>query len=211
MDTDSEEDQVDPQSFTMVIKTTHDQPSSSNTQSTNSTNSQPSSSNFAIVPTTPPKPTKIPSQPTIFLDSTLLQNVCENIGQELVKLIPARNDLVHKESYEKRWNRLKERVDYTMSALQTTCTDAQDLAHQKLKDWLKGIDSSLQEVKILKIWVQNPPIIKGREVTDFIPSGVHPRELDLTFLYKVNFKSASPDLALLQKNALLEKKNTKLE
>jgi hypothetical protein len=60
MDTDSEDDKVDPQSFTMVIETTLDQPSSSNTQSTNFTNSQPSSSNLAIVPTVPPKPTKIP-------------------------------------------------------------------------------------------------------------------------------------------------------
>jgi hypothetical protein len=128
MDTDSEDDQVDPQSSTMVIETTHDQPSSKNIQSTNSTNSQPSSSNLAIVPTAPPKPTKIPSPPSIFLDSTLLQNVCENIGQELVKLIRARNDMVYKVNYEKRWSRLKERVDYIMSALQTTCIDAQDLA-----------------------------------------------------------------------------------
>jgi hypothetical protein len=61
MDTDSEDDQVDPQSFTMVIETTPDQPSSSHTQTSNSTNSQPSSSNLAIVPTAPPKPTKIPT------------------------------------------------------------------------------------------------------------------------------------------------------
>jgi hypothetical protein len=98
-----------------------------------------------------------------------------------------------------------------MSTLQTTCTDAQDQAHQKLKDWLKGIDNSLQEFKILRTWVQNPPSLKGRDVTDFIPTYVHPRELDLSFLNKINLTTASPDLALLQKNALLEEKNKNIE
>ena len=100
---------------------------SSITLTPNSTNIQ-SSSNLDIVPTAPPKPTKIPSPPTIFLDSTLLMDVCENIAQELKKLIQARNDLIHKDSYEKQWSRLKERIDYIMYALQTTCCDAQDLA-----------------------------------------------------------------------------------
>jgi hypothetical protein len=98
-----------------------------------------------------------------------------------------------------------------MSALKTSCTDAQALAQQKLKDWMKGIDSSLQEVKILRTWVQSPPSLKGREVTDFIPTYVHPRELDLSFLTKINLRTVSPDLALMQKNALLEEKNKKLE
>jgi hypothetical protein len=80
---------------TVVIEFVSDQPSTSYS-TPNSTNNQPSSSHIAIVPTTPPKPTKIPSQPTIFLDYALLQDVCEDIGQKLIKLIQARNDLVHK-------------------------------------------------------------------------------------------------------------------
>lgn len=75
------------QSFsTMIEKSVPDQPSTNNTQTPNSTNNQ-SSSSLAIQSVAPPKPTKIPSPPTIFLDSTLLQDVCENIGQELIKLI----------------------------------------------------------------------------------------------------------------------------
>jgi hypothetical protein len=136
--------------------------------------------------------------------------VCEDIGQKLVKLIETRNDLVHKESYEKQWNRLKDRVDYILSTLQTTCTDAQDLAQQKLQEWLKGVDNSLQEVKILRTWVQNPPSIKGREIYDFIPIGVNPKDLDLSFLTKINFKSASGSLDLLNKNASFESENKKL-
>jgi hypothetical protein len=135
------------QSFsTEVIEPVSDQPSTSNPQTTNGQ----SSSNLAIVPVAKTKPTKIPSPPTIFLDSTLLQNVCENIGLELVQLIRAKEDLVHTESYEKRWSRLKERVDNVLSALQSSCIDIQDQAQQKLQDWLKGIDSSLQQLKILR-------------------------------------------------------------
>jgi hypothetical protein len=149
--TDSEDDQVDPQPSNMDIEIIPNKPSTSSTQTPNSTNGQ--SSSLAIVATTQSKPTKIPSPPTLFLDSTLLQNVCENMGQELIKLIQAREDLVHQESYERQWSRLKERVDYVMSALQTTCIDIQAQAQQKLQDWLKGIDNSLQEVKILRTWV----------------------------------------------------------
>jgi hypothetical protein len=119
---------------TMVIQSVPDKPSTSNTQTPNSTNNQPSSSHLAIVLAAPTKPTKIPSPPTIFLDSTLLTDVCEKIFQELNKLIQARNDLIHQDKYEKQWCKFKERVDYIMSAVQTTCSDAQDIAQQKLQD-----------------------------------------------------------------------------
>jgi hypothetical protein len=137
--------------------------------------------------------------------------VCENISQELIKLIQARNNLTHKESYEKQWRRLKDRVDFVLFELQRTCLDEQDSAQQKFQDWLKGVDNNLQEVKILRTWVQNPPSLKGREVTDFILSGMHPRDLDLSFLSKVNFKSASGSLDLLKRNADLESENRKLK
>jgi hypothetical protein len=137
--------------------------------------------------------------------------MCENIGQELISLIQARNDLIHKDSYEKFWKRLKERVDFVMSELQRTCMDDQDSTQKKLQDWLKGVDSNLQQVKILRTWVQNPPCLRGRNPTDFIPTGVHPKDLDLTFLNKINFKSASTSLDLLQRNADLETENKKLK
>lgn len=55
-----------------------------------STNSQPSTSNLAIQPCAPTK-SHIPSPPTIFLDSTLLADVCENIYRELISLIQDRD------------------------------------------------------------------------------------------------------------------------
>jgi hypothetical protein len=95
--------------------------------------------------------------------------------------------------------------------LQRTCIDEQDLAQQQLQDWLKGIDNNVQKVRILRTWVQSPPSIKGREIYDFIPNGVNPKDLDLSFLTKVNFKSASGKLDLLSRNASLESENKKLK
>jgi uncharacterized membrane-anchored protein len=40
---------------------------------------------------------------------------------------------------------------------------------------------------------------------------VHPRELDLTWLNKVNFKSTSSSLDLIQRNIDLERENKKLK
>jgi len=206
---DDSDIEMDQSSVTEIVKSASDQPSTSNTQSILSNNQ--SSFSLAIEPLAAPKPTKIPSPPTIFLDSVLLQGVCEDIAEKMIKLIQSRNDLNHRESYEKQWSRLKERVDNIMSALQTTCIDAQDLAKQKLQGWINGIDNSLEEVKVLRTWVKNPLSLRGREVTDFIPNYVHLRDLDLSFLTKVNLRTASPDLALVQRNVILEQKNQKLE
>ena len=104
--------------------------SETNIPTNTSTNDQPSSSNLAIQPCAPAK-TNVPSPPTIFLDSILLAHVCENIFQELNNLIQARNNLVHKNIYEKQWKRLKERVDYVLSARQKSCLDAQDVSQLK--------------------------------------------------------------------------------
>jgi len=56
------------------------------------TNDQPSSSNLALQTSAPARPKNIPSPPTLFLDSIILANVCENIFQELNKLIQVRNN-----------------------------------------------------------------------------------------------------------------------
>jgi len=95
--------------------------------------------------------------------------------------------------------------------LSSTCIEAQEQAKQKLQDWLSGIDENLEEVKILGTWARSSLSIRGREATDFLPQYIHPKDLDLSFLTKVNLKSTAPDLALVQKYKVLEKKNQKLE
>jgi len=84
------------------------------TQPETSINDQPSSSNLAIQPCAPAR-TNVPSSPSLFLDSTILADVCENIFQELNNLVQARNNLINEDSYEKLWKRLKERVDYVLN------------------------------------------------------------------------------------------------
>jgi len=175
------------------------------------TNNQPSTSHLAIQPIAPPKPTKIPSPPTMYLDSSLLADVCENIFQELNRLIQSRNDLIHQNNYEQSWKRLKERVENVLNAPQRTCMDDQDIAQQKLKDWLKGVTSNLQEVRILRTWVQNPLCLRQRNETDFIPAGIHPRELNVNWLTRMNIKPVSTELAVLQRNAELENEKRQLE
>jgi len=157
-----------------------DEPSETNTPTATSTNN-PETSNLAIQPCAPAK-TNVPSPSTLFLDSTILADVCENIFQELNKLIQARNNLIHEDSSEKQWKRLKERVDFVLSELQRTCIDAQDSTQNKLQDWLKGVDNNLQEVKVLRTWVKTPLCLRERNATDFIPTVIHPRELNINWL-----------------------------
>jgi len=80
----------------------NNQPSTTNTptEPETSVNDQPSSSNLAIQLVAPSK-TNVPSPPTIFLDSSILASVCENIFQELNNLVQARNNLIHEDNYEK--------------------------------------------------------------------------------------------------------------
>jgi len=127
----------------------------------------------------------------MFLDFTILANVCGNIFQELNKLIQARNNLIHEDNYEKQWKRLKERVDFVLTELQRSCLDAQDSAQNKLQDWLKGVDNNLQEVKVLRTWVRTPLCLRERNGVDFFPTGIHPRELNLNWLSKINVNPVS--------------------
>jgi len=92
-----------------------------------STNNQPSSSNLAIQLVAPAK-TNVPSPPTLFLHSTILANVCDDIFQELNNFVQARNNLTHEDNYEKMWTRLKDRVTFVMSELQRSCFDAQEIS-----------------------------------------------------------------------------------
>jgi len=158
-----------------------------------STNDQPSSSNLVIQIVASAK-TNVPSPPTLFLHSTILANVCDGIFQELNSLVQARNNLIHEDSYEKMWTRLKDIVEFVLSELQRSYFDAQELAQAKLQECLKGVVSNLDEIRILRTWVKNPLCLEARSL---IPSSIHPRELNLDWLNKINFKEASSELALL--------------
>jgi len=158
------------------------------------TDDQPSSSDLALQTNAPARPKNIPSPPTLFLDSIILENVCENIFQELNKLIQARNNLIHEDNYVKQWRRLREREDFVLLELQRSSFDAQDAAQNKLQNWLRGIMNDMQEVLVNRILVKTALCLTRRSV---IPNCVHPKELNMDRLNKINFKSASTDLELL--------------
>ena len=68
----------------------------------------------------------------------------------------------------------------------------------------------MHEVEVRRRTVVRTPLcLEARTATQVIPSSVHPMEL-LTWLNKVNFKSASTELELLQRNTLLERENKQL-
>jgi hypothetical protein len=190
----------------MIIDNVADQPSTSQPLTTNDqTRSQ------SIVPIAPPKPSKQPSPPTIFLESHILQGVWEEITSEVLKLIEGRSDLGHRISYQKQWRRIKERVVNLISALHDSCLEAQEKAKQQLENWLNGIDENQEDIEVLGTWVKNPLSIRGREPEDFLPNYIHPKDLDLSFLWKINLKNAAPDLALVQENKVLKERNRELE
>jgi hypothetical protein len=201
MDTDSEDDQDD-HSSNIRIDNFADQPSTSNTLPTNGQ----SPSDLAIVPTAPPKPSRQPSPPTIFLDSQVLQDVWEDIASEVLRLIAGRNDLGHTIDYQKQWRRIKERVINLISALHDSCIEAQEQAKQKLKDWLNGMEENSNDIEIFGTWVKNPLSIRGREPGEFLP-----KDLNLIIPSEILEKTDAPNLALVQENKMLKEENERLE
>ncbi|RHN66803.1 hypothetical protein MtrunA17_Chr3g0095601 [Medicago truncatula] len=128
------DDEVEVSNSSSVITSVPGQPLEINIQPGTSINDQPSSSSQAIQVCAPARSTNIPYPPTLFLDSSILADVCEDIFQELIKLVQARNNLVHEDSYVKQWRRLKERVDVVLTELQRSCLDAQDTTQNNLPD-----------------------------------------------------------------------------
>jgi len=68
----------------------------------------------------------------------------------------------------------------------------------------------MQEVVVSRTLLKTPLCLSGRDVADVIPNCVHPTELNLDWLNKINFKTTSTDLELLQRNTVLERENKQL-
>jgi nicotinamide riboside kinase len=80
-----------------------------------------------------------------------------------------------------------------------------------LENWINGIDEDMDDIEVLGTWVKHPMSIRGRNSEDFLPNYIHPKDLDLSYLSKINLKNAAPDLALVQENKVLKKRNEELE
>jgi len=74
--------------------------------------------------------------------------VCENIFEDLNKLVKARNNFVHTENYEEKWSALRERVDTVMCELQKLSLEAHNQSINILNNWFKDVVSSMKEVEV---------------------------------------------------------------
>ena len=61
------------------------------------------------------------------------------------------------------------------------------------------------------LFQQHPLCLRKRNETDFIPAGIHPRELNVNWLTRMNVKQASLGLVVLQRNVELENENRQLK
>jgi hypothetical protein len=74
-----------------------------------------------------------------------LREVCDNIFEDLMKLVNSRNDAIHLENYENKWNALKTVVDRVFSDPQRQSVEAQN---QALTKWFKEVIKSMEAVEI---------------------------------------------------------------
>jgi len=81
----------------------------------------------------------VSSPPTLLLDSIILKEVCENIFNDLNKLVKSRSNLVHIQDYVSSWTSLRERVEDMMCDLQKMCLDAHDKALVELRKWFNEV------------------------------------------------------------------------
>jgi len=170
-------------------------------QSTSDQN--PSSSNLSIE-LVEPTFSDIPKPPLVFLHLPFLATVCLDIFKKAKQLIETRHDLAHAGNYQKQWKRVVERVQLVFSETQRSSLDDQAKAQKELKDWLKGVMSKVHKVKVLRTWARAPLSLEAGSV---IPSHIHPTDLNLDWINRINLKEASTELAFAQRNSLLEKEN----
>ena len=89
--------------------------------------------------------TNVSSPPINLLDSIILKEVCENIFEDMNKLVKAKNNPIHTVSYEDKWIALRERIDTVMCELQKQSIEAQ---YQSRISWFEDGVNSMQEVEV---------------------------------------------------------------
>jgi hypothetical protein len=180
-----------------VLESIHDPPYIAPSQPISETSiiDTPSSSNQTcpLVLTT-----NVSFPPTLLLDSTILQEVCENIFQDLNKLVKFRTYFVHDKDYINEWTRLRNRVDFVMCELQKTSLEAHNQALQTLNDLFNEVVTSMKEIEInrdkekSKLYLSDTHIYL--DASGIISSDVHIENLDLRWLTKLKVQTDAPIL-----------------
>ena len=137
----------------------------------------------------PVQTTNVSFPPTLLLDSTILQKVCENIFKDLNKLVKTRNNLVHENDYVDEWTRLRIRVDNVMCELEKTSLEAHDKAVKSLNEWFSEVVKNMEHVETnrkkekSKLYISDTPIFL--DASEIISSSMHSENLDLKWLSKL--------------------------
>jgi len=147
--------------------------------------------------------------PTFLLDSTILQEVCENIFKDLNKLVKTRSNFIHKESYVDQWTSLREIIDYVMSELQKSSLEAHNHVLDSLNDWFKDVVIGMEKVNINinqefnKLYISDTPIFM--DASSIISSSVHSEDPDVKWVTKLLIQFDAPILEKLKKDSEQEK------
>jgi len=160
----------------------------------------------------PIQTTTVSSPPTVLVDSIILKDVCENIFNDLNKLVKSRSNLLHTQDYVSSWTSLRERVDDMMCELQKLCLYAHDKAIVEVREWFKEVAQNMEEINInrnQKLYLSDTPIFM--DASSIISSSVQSEDPDVKWLTKLLIKSDAPILEKLKKDTTLEIENKKMK
>jgi len=150
--------------------------------------------------------------PTILLDYVILKKVCENIFEDLIKLVEARNQVIPSKIYEEQWTSLRERVDYVMFEMKKLSKEAHN---QTLHNWFKDVVRSMEEVKLninpvkIRLYISDTPVYM--DASSIITSSFHSEDRNLSWLTKMLIHSDAPILEKLKRDFEQEQKIKQLE
>jgi len=186
-----------------VLESVHEQP----LVQPNFSSYIPSSSNQIIT-------THVSPPPTLLLDSVILKEVCDNIFEDLNKLVKSINNFVHLENYEEKWIALRERVDLVMSELQKLSLEAHKESINMHNSWFKDVVSNMKEVKVNReqemhrLYLSDSPFYL--DASSIIIAGVH-EDLIFNWLTNLQVHTDAPILEKLKRDSKQAQKIQKLE
>jgi len=157
-----------------------------------------------------PITTNVSPSPTFLLDSIILKEVCENIFEDLTKLVEPRNQIIPSEIYEDQWTALRERVDYVMVEMKKM---SQEAHNQTLHNSFKDVAKSMEEVELnrnkSRLYISDTLVYM--DAFSIITSTVHSEDRNLSWLTKLMIQSDAPILEKLKRDFEQEQMIKQLE
>jgi len=134
------------------------------------------------------------SPPPTILQKIIMREVCDNIFKDLMELVNSRNQAIHIENYEDKWNNMRSVVNRVFSGLKKLLIQAQN---QALKDWFAEVIKSMEAVEVkrsVKLISDSPHYAcLSKMIHEAVRSS-----LDTSWINKVFVKLAKPVLKALK-------------